>query len=262
MNILKCIISRLNTIERVNDSDDSHQYTADFSFNLLLVVIVLVTHTNKLKTLELGTVHTLILLRVPDGTFPASIAIVIVISLPIAIVIQHVSVVEATALMVRAVPFISPKARKNLAADVLYTFVRAVGKLRDIIEYAVCVGSPFLVDAHGVGLLQRKSIHITPASRFRLIVIYALGAPAARLPAALAALAALAPTAQILTSWPPRGSPGASRLPCGSPGRSPGWFGTRGWLPRWLVGLRRLGWPPGWPSRTPRLTTTSFPHAA
>ncbi len=69
---------------RLDGSDDSHQNMADFSFNLLLGVIILVAHTNEFNNLELGAVHTFILLRAPDGAFPASIAVVSVKSLPVA----------------------------------------------------------------------------------------------------------------------------------------------------------------------------------
>ncbi len=79
---------------RLYGSDDSHQYMADFSFNLLNGEIVQITHNNKVRTLELGAVHILILLCANDGTSSTFIAVVAVKSLPVETGIQHTSVVD------------------------------------------------------------------------------------------------------------------------------------------------------------------------
>ncbi len=90
-SVLSVALLKLKT--RLCGSDVSHQCAADFSFNLLFGVTVHVAHTKELNTLELGAVHAFILLRAPDGTFPASTAVVPVISPPV-VTGQRASVVE------------------------------------------------------------------------------------------------------------------------------------------------------------------------
>mmetsp|Transcript_20429 Transcript_20429/g.37504 ORF Transcript_20429/g.37504 Transcript_20429/m.37504 type:complete len:304 (+) Transcript_20429:121-1032(+) len=205
--------------------------TADFSFKFFGFVDLI---TNKLGTNKLGAVVVALLGCAFNRAFSVLVTVRPVESTTVAVV-QCTAVIETTALLIFAIPIISPKAVKKRRRDIFYTCICAVGELLNLVKLTRFVEIIMLINALCVGPHKIEPVPLSTTTSAGAFIIHAVASWApSRWTACWAACRAACWTACCTACWTTCWLASWTRPPVG-------------WLPggfRCLLALTRA--PVGW----------------